>query len=123
MPKMKSNLYEIEPKIGKNVIYAELFIHKCLIMKCKYCGKNSRAKNSIFCSKKCHTYYSTELERKNHSKSVRISVIMDQDISDSLREIQSSLIKNATENVSFSQVVNLVLKEGIKIKKSMIKSI
>jgi len=46
---------------------------------------------------------------------------MDQDVSNSLREIQSNLIKNSTESVSFSQVANLVLKEGIKTKKSTLK--
>ena len=50
-----------------------------------------------------------------------VTIKMDQDVSNSLREIQSNLIKNSTENVSFSQVVNLVLKEGIKIKKSTLK--
>jgi predicted nucleic acid-binding Zn ribbon protein len=90
-------------------------------MNCKYCGKKFNAKNAIFCSKKCNTYYSTELERKNNSQSVMVTIKMDQDVSNSLREIQSNLIKNSTENVSFSQVVNLVLKEGIKIKKSTLK--
>jgi len=91
------------------------------MVNCKYCGKKSNAKNAIFCSKKCNTYYSTELERKNNSSSVMVTIKMDQDISNSLRAIQSNLIKNSTENVSFSQVVNLVLKEGIKIKKSTLK--
>ena len=91
------------------------------MLNCKYCGKKFNAKNAIFCSKKCNTYYSTELERKNNSPSVMVTIKMDQDISNSLREIQSNLIKNAAENVSFSQVVNLVLKEGIKIKKSTLK--
>lgn len=85
-------------------------------MKCKYCGKNSNAKNSIFCSKKCDTYYSTELERKTSLQSITVTIKMDQDVSISLREIQSNLIQNATENVPFSRVVNLVLKEGIKSK-------
>ena len=92
-------------------------------MNCKYCGKKFNAKNAIFCSKKCNTYYSTELEKNKNLKSVMVTIKMDQDISNSLREIQSNLIKNATENVSFSQVVNLVLKEGIKIKKSTLKII
>ncbi len=78
-------------------------------MKCKYCGKNFRAKNVIFCSKKCDTYYSSELERKNNSKSVRVTLNMDRDISISLRAIQSNLIQNANGHISFSQVVNLVL--------------
>ncbi len=91
-------------------------------MKCKYCGKNIRAKNSIYCSKKCHTYYSTELKRKSGSESIAVTITLNLDVSKNLREIQSNLIKNSTENVSFSQVVNLVLKEGIKVKKSVIKN-
>ncbi|QLH04268.1 hypothetical protein C5F49_02265 [Nitrosopumilus oxyclinae] len=86
-------------------------------MKCKYCGKNFNAKNSIFCSKKCNTYHSAELERKTNLKSVTVTIKMDQDVSNGLRKIQSDLIRNATENISFSYVVNLVLKEGIKNKK------
>ena len=86
-------------------------------MKCKYCGKNFNAKNSIFCSKKCSTYHSTELKSKTSLKSITITIKMDQDVSDNLRKIQSNLIRNATENVSFSRVVNLVLREGIKNKK------
>ena len=85
-------------------------------MKCKYCGKNFNAKNSIFCSKNCDTYYSTELKNKDSLNSIRVTMKMDQDVSDVLREIQSNLIRNSIENVTFSQVANLVLKEGIKSK-------
>ena len=92
-------------------------------MKCKYCGKNSRAKNAIFCSKKCDEYYSKEMERKEGSKYTLTAINMDQNISKRLRAIQSSLIKNSNENVSFSQVVNLVLEEGINIKKMILKDI
>ncbi|QLH04812.1 hypothetical protein C5F49_05400 [Nitrosopumilus oxyclinae] len=92
-------------------------------MKCKYCGKISLAKNAIFCSKKCDTYYSDELARKNDSNFVRVTVSMDGDISKSLRAIQSSLILNTNESISFSQVVNLVLGEGIKVKKNVLKGI
>lgn len=91
-------------------------------MKCKYCGKNFRAKNALFCSKKCNTYYSTELERKNGSKYDVIAITLNRDISKSLRAIQSNLIQNTNENISFSQVVNLVLEEGIKIKQIVIKA-
>jgi len=40
-----------------------------------------------------------------------------------LRAIQSNLIQNTNENISFSQVVNLVLEEGIKIKQMLIKDV
>lgn len=92
-------------------------------MKCKYCGKNFSAKNAIFCSKKCDAYYSKELERKAGSKFTLTTINMDQNLSKNLRAIQSNLIKNTNENVSFSQVVNLVLEEGINVKKMLIKNI
>jgi hypothetical protein len=85
-------------------------------MECKYCGKNFRAKNAIFCSKICYTYYSTKLEKNNGSNYDRVTISMNQDVSKNLRTIQSNLIRNTNENISFSQVVNLILEEGIKIK-------
>lgn len=92
-------------------------------MKCKYCGKNSRAKNAIFCSKKCDVYYSKELEKKENSKSTLTTINLDQDLANSLRAIQSSLIRNTNQNVTFTQVINLVLEEGIKVKKIVLKNI
>ena len=91
-------------------------------MKCKYCGKNFRAKNAIFCSQKCNTYYSTELQ-KNGLKYDITSINLNRDIAKNLRAIQSNLIQNTNENISFSQVVNLVLEEGIKIKQMLIKDV
>ena len=97
---------------------------KCLIiMKCKYCGKNSTAKNAIFCSKKCDSYYSTELIRKSSAEYTQLSINVDQDVYSNLRLIQSELIKNTAENVSLSQVVNSILSEGIKIKKMTLKNV
>lgn len=92
-------------------------------MKCKYCGKNFRAKNALFCSEKCNKYYSHELKEKNNSKYSRVTVTMQDDIIKNLRDIQSNLILNSIGNVSFSQVVNIVLQEGIKAKKMLIKKI
>ena len=91
-------------------------------MNCKYCGKHSGAKNAIFCSNKCHSYYSSEIKRKSNVKYSRISISLDQDILVGLRSIQSALIKNTNESISLSQVVNFVLFEGIKIKKMSIKN-
>jgi hypothetical protein len=91
-------------------------------MNCEYCGKSFRAKNAIFCSKKCHAYNSKALERKNNSKPVRVTFNMDRDISDSLREIQSNLIKNKCEHIPFSQVLNHILDEGIKTKMTLQKN-
>jgi hypothetical protein len=92
-------------------------------MKCKYCGKNFNAKNAIFCSKKCDSYYSTELIRKSRAEYTQLSINVDQDVYSSLRLIQSDLIKNTGENVSLSQVVNSILSEGIKIKKITLKNV
>lgn len=91
-------------------------------MNCKYCGKYSSAKNAIFCSKKCNSYYSSEIERKNNVKYSPLCLNMDQDVLAGLRSIQCALIKNTNESISLSQVVNLVLSEGIKIKKMSIKN-
>ena len=91
-------------------------------MECKYCGKNFRGKNAIFCSLKCDRYY-TKLERKNGLKYNKITVNLSSDIYESLRAIQSDLIKNTHETIFFSEVVSLVLEEGIKIKKMAIKNI
>ena len=94
-----------------------------IIMKCKYCGKNSNVKNAIFCSKKCDSYYSAEIIRKNGVVRTQLSINVDQDVYSGLRLIQSTLIKNTAENVSLSQVVNSILSEGIKIKKMTLKNV
>ena len=95
----------------------------CLItMKCKYCGKHSYAKNTIFCSKKCSVFYSTELESKNDLQHTRISITIEQDLLKNLRAIQSALIKNTNEGISLSKVVEIVLKEGVVIKKKTIQN-
>jgi hypothetical protein len=93
------------------------------IMKCKYCGKNFNAKNAIFCSKKCDSYYSAETTRKSDVKYTQLSINVNQDVYTSLRLIQSDLIKNTNENISLSQVVNSILSEGIKIKKMTLKNV
>ena len=92
-------------------------------MKCKYCGKNSRAKNAVFCSKKCDSYYSKELEKKESSRSTLTTINLDQNLSNNLRAIQANLIRNTNENITFTQVINLVLEEGIKVKKIVLKEI
>ncbi len=47
-------------------------------------------------------------------KSSRISVMVDKELEDKLREIQANMIKKTRKNASFSHVVNAVLKEGLK---------
>ena len=47
----------------------------------------------------------------------RLSVMIDKELEHRLREIQANMIKKSKKNVSFSAVVNLVIKEGLKSKK------
>jgi predicted CopG family antitoxin len=46
----------------------------------------------------------------------RVTITIEKDVVKSLREIQARLIRNTTEHMSFSQVINIVLKEGLKRK-------
>lgn len=46
----------------------------------------------------------------------RLSIMMDKELEDKLREMQANMIKKTKRNVSFSYVVNLVLKKGLKVK-------
>ena len=47
------------------------------------------------------------------AKSSRISVMIDAELEENLREMQADRIKKTKRNVSFSEIVNLVLKEGL----------
>ncbi len=44
----------------------------------------------------------------------RISAIIDKELEGRLREIQANMIKKTKRNVTFSYVVNRVLREGLK---------
>ena len=44
----------------------------------------------------------------------RITVVLDNDLVKKLREKQAKLIKKTTNSVSFSSVVNMTLRKGIK---------
>jgi len=46
----------------------------------------------------------------------RLSIMMDRELEDKLREMQANMIKKTKRNVSFSYVVNLILKKGLKFK-------
>jgi hypothetical protein len=48
---------------------------------------------------------------KNHT---RISIVIERNLIDKLRTIQADMINKSKENVSFSFVVNRVLKEGLE---------
>jgi hypothetical protein len=48
---------------------------------------------------------------KNHT---RISVVVEKNLADKLRTMQAEMINKSKENVSFSFVVNQVLKECLK---------
>jgi hypothetical protein len=47
---------------------------------------------------------------KNHA---RISVIIEKEVVEQLRNIQAQMINNSKNNVSFSFVVNLVISKGL----------
>jgi hypothetical protein len=44
----------------------------------------------------------------------RVTVVLDNDLVKKLREKQAKLIKETTKSVSFSSVVNMTLRKGIK---------
>jgi hypothetical protein len=44
----------------------------------------------------------------------RITVVMNSENTEKLRDIQAKMIKTSPKSVSFSHVVNLVLSEGLK---------
>ena len=48
---------------------------------------------------------------KNH---IRLSVVVEKELVDKLRTIQAEMINKSKENVSFSFVVNKILKDGLK---------
>jgi predicted DNA-binding protein len=45
-------------------------------------------------------------------KTKRLSIMLDSELEERLRNLQASMIKKSKKNVSFSSVVNLVLKNG-----------
>jgi len=49
---------------------------------------------------------------------IRITVVLDEENVEKLRNIQAKLLKNSTKSISFSYVVNRVAEEGIKKFKS-----
>jgi len=47
-------------------------------------------------------------------KTSRLSIMMDKVLEGKLREMQANMIKKTKRNISFSYIVNLVLKKGLK---------
>jgi len=45
---------------------------------------------------------------------IRVTVVLDQSNVEKLRGIQAKLIKNSTKSVSFSNVLNQVVEEGLR---------
>jgi hypothetical protein len=45
---------------------------------------------------------------------IRVTVVLDQGNVEKLRGIQAKLIKNSTKSVSFSNVLNQVVEEGLR---------
>ena len=48
-----------------------------------------------------------------NQENVRISVIVEKELVEKLRTLQATMINNSKKNVSFSQIVNLAISEGI----------
>ena len=48
----------------------------------------------------------------------RITIMLESDLEKKLRALQAKLIKNSTNAVSFSQVLNQAVAEGLKCSKS-----
>ena len=44
----------------------------------------------------------------------RITIMLDDDLLKKLREKQAKLIKQSNKNVSFSQVINMALKQSVR---------
>ena len=49
---------------------------------------------------------------------VRISIVIDEELHEKLRNLQAKQIKEKKEAISFSQVLNESIRQGIKEKKS-----
>jgi hypothetical protein len=49
-------------------------------------------------------------------KTKRLSIMLERTLEEKLRNIQADMIKKSRKNISFSNVVNLVLKNGIREK-------
>jgi len=49
---------------------------------------------------------------------IRISIMLDENLEKKLRELQAKLISKSKKSVSFSQVINEVLDEGLKKRKA-----
>jgi len=47
---------------------------------------------------------------------IRLTIMLDQDLSKKLRDLQGRMMRVKKENVSFSQVINEVLQRGLKSK-------
>jgi len=47
---------------------------------------------------------------------IRLTIILDENVHKKLREYQARMIKNKEEAVSFSRVINEVLQRGLKAK-------
>ena len=45
---------------------------------------------------------------------IRVTIVIDENNAEKLRNIQAKLIKNSSKSVSFSHVLNRVVEEGLK---------
>jgi len=47
---------------------------------------------------------------------IRTSIMLDEDLQKKLRELQAKMIRQNQEAVSFSQVVNIIIRRGLRAK-------
>ena len=51
---------------------------------------------------------------QNRQKAIRITIMLDKPNSDRLRSLQAKLLQATQKNISFSHVINQVIKVGLK---------
>jgi hypothetical protein len=59
--------------------------------------------------------YSLKLEKKDvHNMSKRVTIMLDSDLDKKMRLMQAKMIQSTTSSVSFSNVLNTVLRDSLK---------
>jgi hypothetical protein len=49
-----------------------------------------------------------------HNMSKRVTIMLDTDLDNKMRQLQAKMIQNTTSSVSFSNVLNQVLRDSLK---------
>ena len=59
--------------------------------------------------------YSLKLEKNDiHNMSKRVTIMLDSDLDKKMRLMQAKMIQSTTSSVSFSNVLNTVLRDSLK---------